>query len=250
MENIKLPHSHGQDIESKLDRMPPAENFQTIADIFKQLGDSSRVRIFWLLCHCEECVINISAIVDMTSPAVSHHLSRLKASGLIVNRRIGKEVYYKAANTERAQLLHLMIERLAEVECITPDTETTLEQPDGAPLSENEQSRTETIKNVHAFITENMDKRYTIDELAKRYLMNTTTLKAGFKAMYGLPIASYMKQYRMKQAMRMLRETDESIASIALKVGYESRSKFTEAFKSSAEMLPTEYRELYRTMPR
>lgn len=127
MEKIKLPHSHGQDIESKLDRMPPAENFQAIADIFKQLGDSSRIRIFWLLCHCEECVINISALVDMTSPAVSHHLRQLKASGLIVNRRVGKEVYYKAAETERAQLLHHMIEKLAEVECMTPNTETTLE---------------------------------------------------------------------------------------------------------------------------
>ena len=37
--------------------MPSVENFQTVADIFKQLGDGSRIRIFWLLCHCEECVI-------------------------------------------------------------------------------------------------------------------------------------------------------------------------------------------------
>ena len=113
-----LPHSHGQAIEKKLDRMPPAEDFKIIADIFKQLGDSSRIRIFWLLCHCEECVINISALVDMTSPAVSHHLRQLKASGLIVNRRDGKEVYYKAADTEEARLLHKMIEQLAAISCI------------------------------------------------------------------------------------------------------------------------------------
>ena len=67
----RLPHDHGQTIEHELEYMPSVENFQTVADIFKQLGDGSRIRIFWLLCHCEECVINLSAMVDMSSPAVS-----------------------------------------------------------------------------------------------------------------------------------------------------------------------------------
>ena len=66
--------------------MPSVENFQTVADIFKQLGDGSRIRIFWLLCHCEECVINLSAMVNMSSPAVSHHLKQLKAAGLIAGK--------------------------------------------------------------------------------------------------------------------------------------------------------------------
>lgn len=66
-----LPHDHEQPIEQELEHMPSAENFQTVADIFKQLGDCSRIRIFWILCHCEECVINLSVMVDMSSPAVS-----------------------------------------------------------------------------------------------------------------------------------------------------------------------------------
>ena len=97
--------------------MPSVENFQMVADIFKQMGDGSRVRIFWLLCHCEECVTNLSAMVDMSSPAVSHHLRQLKASGLIVSRREGKEVYYRAADTETAQLLHHMIEKVVQIAC-------------------------------------------------------------------------------------------------------------------------------------
>ena len=110
-----LPHDHGQAMEQELEHMPSVDNFQTVADIFKQLGDGSRIRIFWLLCHCEECVINLSSMVDMSSPAVSHHLRQLKAGGLIVSRREGKEVYYKAADTARAQLLHHMIEHLVEI---------------------------------------------------------------------------------------------------------------------------------------
>ena len=97
--------------------MPSAGDFQIVADILKQLGDGSRIRIFWLLCHCEECVINLSAMVEMSSPAVSHHLKQLKAGGLIVSRREGKEVYYKAAETQRAQLLHRVIEELVEIAC-------------------------------------------------------------------------------------------------------------------------------------
>ena len=65
MEEKKLPHDHGQSMERELEQMPSVDDFQTVADIFKQLGDGSRIRIFWLLCHCEECVINLSSMVEL-----------------------------------------------------------------------------------------------------------------------------------------------------------------------------------------
>ena len=58
-----------------------------------------------------------------------------------------------------------------------------------------------------------------------------------------MPIASYMKAYRVKEAARLLRETGDSIAVIAGKVGYENQSKFTKAFKDIYHVLPTEYRK-------
>ncbi|MCI8429889.1 MAG: winged helix-turn-helix transcriptional regulator [Lachnospiraceae bacterium] len=120
MNNISLPHDHGAPLEKRMDSIPKTDDFQISADIFRLLGDSSRLRIFWILCHCEECVINISAMMDMSSPAVSHHLKLLKTGRLIVSRREGKEVYYKAADTEQAALLHHMIETLLEIAC--PDS--------------------------------------------------------------------------------------------------------------------------------
>ena len=117
MPNAPLPHDHNQPIEWAPERIPSVDDFQTVADIFKQLGDGSRIRIFWLLCHCQECVTNLSAMVEMSSPAVSHHLRQLKAAGLLVSERSGKEVYYRAAETDRAQLLHRMIEQLVEIAC-------------------------------------------------------------------------------------------------------------------------------------
>ena len=120
MTSTPLPHDHGQPPEPTLAAMPDTESFQTIAELLKQLGDSSRIRICWLLCHCEECVINLSAMMKMSSPAISHHLKQLKSSGLIVSRRSGKEVYYRAADTQQAQLLHRMIETLLQINCPDP----------------------------------------------------------------------------------------------------------------------------------
>ena len=117
MAELKLPHDHGQAMEAHFVHMPETEEFHLMADMFKLLGDSSRLRIFWILCHCEECVINLSAMVQMSSPAVSHHLKLLRSYGLIVSRREGKEVYYKAADTEQANQLHHMIERQMEITC-------------------------------------------------------------------------------------------------------------------------------------
>ena len=117
MTDKKLPHDHGQKIEELCGRVPPAADFLAVSDLFKQFSDASRLRIFWLLCHGEECVSNISALVEMSSPAVSHHLRQLKTAGLIASRRDGKEVFYRAAATETARLLHRVIEQTMSIVC-------------------------------------------------------------------------------------------------------------------------------------
>jgi len=117
MSHIHLPHNHGQPLEALLHAMPEIADFQSLADIFKLLGDGTRLRLFWLLCHCEECVINLSAMMGMSSPAIAHHLKQLKDGDLIVSRRDGKEVYYKAADTPTVQLLHDALEDLMAITC-------------------------------------------------------------------------------------------------------------------------------------
>ena len=103
----------------------------------------------------------------------------------------------------------------------------------------------EIIKDIHRRITAHPEHRYTIDALSREYLINTAALKSVFKSVYGMPVASYMKQYRITKAAGLLRSTDASIASIARTVGYESQSKFTAAFKEIMKILPSEYRRQY-----
>lgn len=121
MEHKHLPHDHGQDLDRILRELPEAAEFQTLAEQFRQLSDGNRLRIFWLLCHCEACVVNLSAMVAMSPPAVSHHLKQLKTAGLIVSRRAGKEVYYRAADSSRAAMMHDALEALMAITCPTEE---------------------------------------------------------------------------------------------------------------------------------
>ena len=91
MEFRILPHRHHLQSERILDHMPKPEAFAGAAEMLKLMSDYTRIRLFWLLCHCEECVLT--------------------------SRRDGKEVYYQAADTPAANALHLIIEQMAAISC-------------------------------------------------------------------------------------------------------------------------------------
>lgn len=216
------------------------EDFQTVADIFSLLSDSSRLKIFWLLCHSKECVNSISQIMQMSMPAVSHHLKILKDGGLISGTRDGKEIFYSAASHEKSKSLHIIIERLMSITC--PDFDSRHEK-----INENSsylEDQVSIIKEVHRYLTENLSKRITIEEIARRFGMNPTTLKSVFKDVYGTAIAAHIKEHRMEKAAQLLSQTDLSINQIAQEVGYESQSKFSAAFKESFKQSPMDYRKL------
>ena len=122
-------------------------------------------------------------------------------------------------------------------------------RPDRPVLTQYVSWQTERIKEIHRQLTEHLEHRFTIESLSKQYLINTSTLKEVFKAVYGLPIATYMKEYRMAQAMKLLRETPLPISEIANRVGYETQGKFSKAFKETAQMSPSEYRRKHAPTP-
>ena len=112
----KLPHDHGTRTEF-LEARPSEESFGKASDAFSLIGDSTRLKILWLLCHSEECVINIAAAIDMSSPAVSHHLKVLRQAGVITSKRVGKEAYYTLADTEEAEIIHNAIDKILDIKC-------------------------------------------------------------------------------------------------------------------------------------
>lgn len=113
-------------------------------------------------------------------------------------------------------------------------------------LAGYQSEQVEIIRKIHEQLTRHMEQHFTIESLAKQYLINPTTLKNVFKAVYGNSIAAHTKEHRMEQAARLLLETNDSIFSIAQAVGYGNQSKFTAAFKEYFQMLPTEYRRQHQ----
>ena len=65
---------------------------------FKALGDTNRLRILNLLLHGELCVCDIQYVLEATQPNVSRHLSYLKNSGLVLDRRDGYRIFYRLAD--------------------------------------------------------------------------------------------------------------------------------------------------------
>lgn len=117
MTEIEHLHHHCGHTEVMLQKMPANGAFEKVSDTFALISDATRLKILWLLCHCEACVNNIAVSVNMSAPAVSHHLRLLKQAGLLSSRREGKEMYYKLAETEEAKLLHRSIDDIFDINC-------------------------------------------------------------------------------------------------------------------------------------
>lgn len=107
-------HGHGCDVTELKHVLPPEEFAIETASLFGLLSDSTRLRILYLLYHREVCVRNIAEAIEMSPPAVSHHLRSLKQLGVITSRRIGKEVHYTIANTVDGELVSDLLKTVFE----------------------------------------------------------------------------------------------------------------------------------------
>lgn len=104
-------------------------------------------------------------------------------------------------------------------------------------------TQVEKTKALKHFLTEHIQENFTQAELAKRFGIPITAMKQCFKSIYGLPIGSWLLQYRMNYAAEILVSNSEiSIAELAGTLGYDSPSKFALAFRRVMGMSPTEYR--------
>lgn len=101
----------------------------------------------------------------------------------------------------------------------------------------------EKVKGIHDQLVGHLGQRFTIEKLARENDISMTTLKDCFKYLFGAPIDTYMRRYRIHMACERLKNTKDAIADIAEEVGYESPSRFSSAFKRIVGMKPSEYRK-------
>lgn len=80
------------------DTMPEETELYDLAELFKVFGDSTRIRILFVLFEAEVCVCDLAAVLSMTQSAISHQLRILKQNKLVKCRREGKSVFYSLAD--------------------------------------------------------------------------------------------------------------------------------------------------------
>jgi AraC-like DNA-binding protein len=102
--------------------------------------------------------------------------------------------------------------------------------------------RIEKVKEIRTFISDHLDSHLTVEDLAVRFALPLTALKLCFRAVYGMPVASFIRDLRMQRAAELLRTTDLSVIDIAGRVGYDNPSKFASAFRGIMHGNPAEYR--------
>lgn len=90
--------THDNLIEQVNAKMPDEDELYDLAELFKVFGDSTRIRILFVLFEAEVCVCDIADALNMTQSAISHQLKILKQSKLVKNRREGKSVFYSLAD--------------------------------------------------------------------------------------------------------------------------------------------------------
>ena len=80
------------------DTMPEETELYDLAELFKVFGDSTRIRILFVLFEAEVCVCDLAKVLNMTQSAISPQLRILKANKLVNSRREGKSVFYSLAD--------------------------------------------------------------------------------------------------------------------------------------------------------
>lgn len=103
-------------------------------------------------------------------------------------------------------------------------------------------SQVEKVKAACELMIQNLDRHYTVEELSEQYGLSTTAFKECFKGVYGAPVHSFMRKYRLNHAATLLRTSELPIADIALRLGYKNASKFSSAFRDEMNMSPRDYR--------
>lgn len=107
---------HDDDVNHVLKNMPESMVLENLSELFKVLGDVTRVRILWALSMQELCVCDLTAVMGMTQSAISHQLRLLKSAKLVRSRREGRSVYYSLADAHVSLLFSQGLEHVKEKE--------------------------------------------------------------------------------------------------------------------------------------
>ena len=110
-----VPCKLHKDLADKIKQIMPPEDVTTrLGDFYKIFGDSTRIKILYVLLQSEMCVCDISAVLDMTQSAISHQLKILKHSKLVKCKRVGKSMIYSLADSHVENIVNQGMKHICE----------------------------------------------------------------------------------------------------------------------------------------
>ncbi len=107
-------HVHEDLVKKVEEAMPLEEELFDLAELFKIFGDSTRIKILYVLFETEMCVCDIAQLLNMTVSAISHQLRILKQARLVKFRKEGKSVFYSLADDHIKKIIDNGIEHINE----------------------------------------------------------------------------------------------------------------------------------------
>lgn len=107
-------HAHPELIHAVTEHMPDEECLYDLAELFKVFGDSTRIKILYVLLESEMCVCDIAQTLNMTQSAISHQLRILKQNRLVKFRREGKTIFYSLLDSHVVSILSQGMEHVEE----------------------------------------------------------------------------------------------------------------------------------------
>lgn len=105
---------HPEIIEKVKSTLPPEDDLLDLAELFKIFGDSTRIKILYVLFESEMCVCDIATLLGITQSSVSHHLRTLKQAKLVKFRKQGKTTLYSLADTHVTTIIDQGMEHITE----------------------------------------------------------------------------------------------------------------------------------------
>ena len=110
----EFTHAHDDLVAKVREAMPQEELLYDLAELYKVFGDSTRIRILYVLFESEMCGCDIAQLLNMSMSAISHQLRVLKQSRLVKFRREGKTVFYSLADDHVRSILDQGMEHVEE----------------------------------------------------------------------------------------------------------------------------------------
>ncbi len=247
-------------VDHAKDMMASKETIDSVAELFKLCGDSTRASILCALCHHELCVTDLAAVVEMSSSAVSHQLRPLKQNGIVIGYIMFGQISDLPCRDALNQNISSVCKEygLNETEFLRVSKTIKLKSYESimatAKIFEacisyiilNEMFLPEHDKIIlesESFIDNHLEN-VSVTELYKHLNISRTALYEIFKKKTGLGVTEFIRKKQFEKANQLLKETDLPINDIANLCGFNDYNYFSRVFKKRYGISPKNIRKL------